>query len=384
MMVRNESAWIARTIASVAPAVDRVVVVDTGSTDDTVALARAAGAEVSFFPWCDDFSAARNASIDAAQGSDWVLIVDADHLLGPGTAETIRAAAQAGQHQAYRLPTHEAKSVESIPEDVVSGKKRRGRPWHPVALMRRVIGGEVVRYENPVHEDVMPWLLERGVDVPALGGANIVHYGGCRAVRTERGSDARNHRLLEAWRVRDPQDLTPYHYLAQEAYTFGDSKLAAEIVHEALSQPVRRRESPKVFSLFIIGAMAAIELQDLDHASRLLHAAHVHGMGAPHPDASFLRGVLCEETGDREAAIAYYTESIRLDAETWSSMQLAGSTTWAPWHRMGVCLYELGRLDDAMVAVNRALAHEGDGYEGEAREDSVRLRDAIVQAKGAA
>jgi glycosyltransferase involved in cell wall biosynthesis len=86
MIARNESRCIARALHSVRPWVDAMWVLDTGSQDDTVAIAQAHGAQVAHFTWCDDFSAARNAALALSQ-ADWVLVLDADEwLAGPGLA----------------------------------------------------------------------------------------------------------------------------------------------------------------------------------------------------------------------------------------------------------------------------------------------------------
>ena len=77
MIARNEAARIVRALASARNHVDELVVLDTGSTDATVALARSAGARVGRFDWCDDFSAARNAALELAD-ADWNVIIDAD------------------------------------------------------------------------------------------------------------------------------------------------------------------------------------------------------------------------------------------------------------------------------------------------------------------
>jgi glycosyltransferase involved in cell wall biosynthesis len=69
MIVRNEAPRIVRALASVSHCVDEMVVLDTGSTDATVALARSAGARVGHFDWCDDFAAARNAALNRAAGA---------------------------------------------------------------------------------------------------------------------------------------------------------------------------------------------------------------------------------------------------------------------------------------------------------------------------
>ncbi len=383
MIVRNEARWIGGAIASAREAADEVVVVDTGSTDETREIAETAGARVERFAWCDDFSAARNASIDAARG-DWVLIVDADHRLAEGAAAIIRAAAKAGAHDAYRLPTHEAMDESDATADVVSGKRRRGLPWHPTALMRRQIGGERVRYENPVHEDPLPWIVAHSTrDVPALDRADVVHYGGCKTTRAARGSDVRNRTMLQRWLESEPWNLTPYHYLAQDAFASGDSAKTAAIISTALSQPARKSEASKILSLAILGAMCSIDLDENDRAATFLRVANERANEA-HPDVRFLEGTLAEQVGSYEKAIVHYTRALSLAGQRWSYVALAGATSWASAHRIAACYLALGRPDDALDYVDRALACEGDGYEGAAREESVRLREAIVQEKGAA
>jgi glycosyltransferase involved in cell wall biosynthesis len=79
-IVKNESANLARCLESVRPFVDEMVVVDTGSTDDTVAIAQSYGATVHSFSWCDNFAVARNYACSQVSG-DWILVLDADEEL---------------------------------------------------------------------------------------------------------------------------------------------------------------------------------------------------------------------------------------------------------------------------------------------------------------
>ena len=86
MIARNEAERIGRALRSVRPHVDAMVVLDTGSSDDTAAIAAECGAKVHSFDWCDDFAAARNAAL-ALSGADWNLVLDADEWLEePGEA----------------------------------------------------------------------------------------------------------------------------------------------------------------------------------------------------------------------------------------------------------------------------------------------------------
>ena len=81
MIARDEARGIERCLRSAAAVVDEMWVLDTGSVDDTPALARNCGAQVSHWDWCDDFSAARNAAL-ALTGCDWRLVLDADEWIG--------------------------------------------------------------------------------------------------------------------------------------------------------------------------------------------------------------------------------------------------------------------------------------------------------------
>ena len=79
-IVKDEAKVIEGMLASVEGLVDEIVIVDTGSTDATVQVASAHGANVQHFEWCNDYAAARNFSVSFAK-SDWILVLDADERL---------------------------------------------------------------------------------------------------------------------------------------------------------------------------------------------------------------------------------------------------------------------------------------------------------------
>jgi len=95
MIVRDEERVLGDCLQSIKPYVDEMIVVDTGSTDRTVEIAREHGAKLFEFPWCHDFSAARNESLKHATG-DWILWIDADDTIPPECGEGLaKLAAQA-------------------------------------------------------------------------------------------------------------------------------------------------------------------------------------------------------------------------------------------------------------------------------------------------
>ncbi len=82
MIVKNEEQFIEGCLESVKNVADQIIILDTGSTDKTVEIAKKYNVEVHYFKWCDDFSKARNESIKYATG-DWILWFDADERLMP-------------------------------------------------------------------------------------------------------------------------------------------------------------------------------------------------------------------------------------------------------------------------------------------------------------
>lgn len=67
MIVRDSARTLGACLESIAPWVDEMIVIDTGSVDETREIAQLAGAQVYEFPWCDDFAAARNESLRLAR-----------------------------------------------------------------------------------------------------------------------------------------------------------------------------------------------------------------------------------------------------------------------------------------------------------------------------
>ncbi|MEK8034661.1 glycosyltransferase [Ideonella sp. DXS29W] len=192
MIVRNEAERIGRALASVLPYVDEVLVLDTGSTDDTVRLAQAAGARVEHFEWVDDFSAARNAALDAA-GADWHVVIDADEWLVEG------ADALDGLRQ---LAPDVVGAVRIDSVDDHGAAEQQVTSW-----ISRVLPGPV-RYAGRVHEQPQHQHPVRRMPI-SFGHDGYRH----EALKTKAG---RNRRLLERDVANRPGDAYAWYQLGKD------------------------------------------------------------------------------------------------------------------------------------------------------------------------
>lgn len=141
MIVRDEETVLPQALASIRELADRVVIVDTGSQDATVDIARAAGAEVYHHSWSDDFAAARNFSLGLAQG-DWVLVLDADEVVVPEALPLLMA------FKAWRLPIRTAFSMTQ--QHVLPAQRSA-----TAQVLRLFRADSDLRFRGPIHEQLV-------------------------------------------------------------------------------------------------------------------------------------------------------------------------------------------------------------------------------------
>jgi len=113
MITKNEEAELPSCLASVKEIVDEIIVIDTGSTDKTIDIAKKEGAIVQNFKWQNDFASARNVGLEIATGK-WILILDADESLSKEDANRIKSLLHTPMVEGYLfyIVTH-LKNVET-------------------------------------------------------------------------------------------------------------------------------------------------------------------------------------------------------------------------------------------------------------------------------
>jgi tetratricopeptide (TPR) repeat protein len=242
LIARNEEAHLSKLLSSVHAAVDEIILVDTGSTDRTVEIARSYGARVIEFPWRDDFAAAKNVALRHAT-SDWVLHLDADMSLPQGHAHRIRRAVASGRARAYLLQIRSpAYGSPGLYEAV----------FHPWLFENR----PEIRFEGTIHERILPSLLAQGM-MPMRTDIVVDHVG-----YTDPGllkeKVQRNLNLLEKRRAEGDDDLSLPFYLAQAYLGLGRYAEAVAELGRFIRRPAEVRVLlPTAYCHLVSAHMAA-------------------------------------------------------------------------------------------------------------------------------
>ena len=156
MIVKNESEWIEKCINSVNGLAEQIIVVDTGSSDNTVGIAKRLGAEVYHFEWNDDTSAARNDGIMRATG-DWILVLDADETIARQDFGEVRELAQSTEFDGFSLvqrnytnDTYREDFLWAVNDPYEESRSFTG--WVPRLIVRLFRNKREIRFEGVAHE----------------------------------------------------------------------------------------------------------------------------------------------------------------------------------------------------------------------------------------
>lgn len=195
MISKNEEANIERCLKSVQCIADEIILADTGSTDNTVEIAKSLGAKVVNHKWNNDFSAARNASLKEAT-KDWILFLDCDEEMTEEEALKFKALLQQNDsHEAFYL-----RLVNIISDTVVSD----------AIVLRAFKNRPEYRFKGKMHEQVITVIQEMyGIDSIGETPIQILHYGYDPNIVDTSKKSRRNLDILLSY---DEKDKDGYYY----------------------------------------------------------------------------------------------------------------------------------------------------------------------------
>ncbi len=343
MIVRNEAERLEACLASVAGFVDEMVLLDTGSSDATVAIAERCGAVVHHLPWPGDFAPARNAALQHVSG-DWVLVLDADEqLLGEARPTLLELMAQPDL-LVVNLLRHERGARQS-PYSSVSRLFRR----HPAIHWSRA-------YHSQIDDSVLALLQhEPHWHIADCGVPALVHDGYRPELLASGDKAARLRQAMEAELARSPGDPYACAKLGSLEVSEGSTERGIALLEQGLAR-CPEDAAPERFELLLHLAMAEAPRQPqravalYRQALALPLAARVT-LGAQLNLASLLQELNPQGTAAAAACLEEAAALCHQAVATAPELALG-------WAQLGLVERRRGRLLPAIAAYRQGLERD--------------------------
>lgn len=249
MIVRNEALHLPKCLTSIEGLADEIIIVDTGSTDNTKQIAQSFGAQVFEEPWQDDFAKARNHSISKAKGR-FLLWLDADDLVPKSSHPAIRELVAKKESAAYTC----------IIDNLYEG--RSGQSFRQIRLFPNQAN---LVFEGRIHESLSSGIKRAGL--PLLSSnIRITHTGYDKASDRE-VKTRRNYALLQTEYASTPTDPAVLMELGNTCFQLKEYALALNWYQKLDKIPSLREKQKDIFdSLPTLIGMVFFETNQLNEA----------------------------------------------------------------------------------------------------------------------
>jgi tetratricopeptide (TPR) repeat protein len=349
MIVRNEARALARCLSSVSGAVDRIVIGDTGSTDETISIAQSFGAEILSVPWTGDFAAARNSVLRNCR-CDWVLVLDADEMLDAEGATQLSSLIQQPGPAAYDIwrwnyvrETNSRSGEEGALPNPCRIEESRPFPAYVKSFNTRLFRRHPdIFFERPVHETVVHRL--QALALPIASAPFVIHhFGQAEDSKSERAQKNEVYHQIGLRHLQaNPDD-------ARTCFELGLGELEHfKRPETALSLFLRVLEiNPEDLNALLFAGICLVRIQRYTEALRLFSCATALGSNSI---------VLYESMGDAHFHQQQHTQAL----SAYENAILRGSVSALVLAKWGICKLYTGRLEQGLEALRQALQRDPD------------------------
>lgn len=339
MIVKNEENNIERALSWGKGIVWEQIVVDTGSTDRTVELAEKMGAKVFYFPWQDDFSAAKNFAVSKASG-DWIAFLDADEYFPLKETKKLMSLLERFDKKGYYAVMTSLLQVREGEKIYAGGSQAR--------LFKRTEG---LLYRNRIHEELSLHgepILPYAADATEL--LAIYHTGYSASDDQSKRKGERNVRLLLMELKEQPENYHLMCYLGDSYLAGKEPKEAKKWYYRAIKRMPERLNDQDVLSAMTFWKLMIILVDENDERALFeLYEKAVRRL-PQESDFDFILGRFFAKKNKFEKAVFHLKRCLSL-LETYgntnSGMLVTGELP-GTWELLALSCYQTGALGECV------------------------------------
>lgn len=336
MIVKDEADCINACLESVKGLVSEIIIIDTGSTDQTIEICENHGAKVYTYKWKNDFADARNYGLSFSTG-DWILWLDADEELDASKKANIPEILNNTNAHLLALPVlnYFGKTTPVDKNNV-----------YLIYQLRLFRNHKNITFHNRIHETPLLSLNVTDKDIKDIP-VSIHHYGYLQEVTDKKQKGQRNIRLLEK-EMSDPAH-SPWieYHLASEFYRQEKYQQAFQYVNKSILLFLQKDQKPPSL-LYKLKYTILIETNSLEGAWPSIEKAIL--LYPDYVDLHFYMGYILYKIGNYATALQAFEKCLELGDHHTKYLVLKGTGSFKAWRYKGLCLEQLGKKNEAQEA----------------------------------
>jgi GT2 family glycosyltransferase/tetratricopeptide (TPR) repeat protein/SAM-dependent methyltransferase len=353
MIVRDNARTIEACLRSIRPWVDEMVVVDTGSQDETPQIAERLGAHVYHFSWCDSFSAARNESLRHARGA-WLFWMDSDDTINAANGRKLRDLVAGATDPAilgYVVQVHCPGPGEDGRADVTVVDHLK--------LFRNL---PELRFEGRIHEQVLPSIRRAGGQV-GWTDLFVVHSGYDHSPEGQERKKQRDLHLLRLELQEQPDHPFTLFNLGMTYADIGQYEEATGYLRRSIERSGEGESHLRKAYALLVHCHA--QLQRPDEAWEIC----TRGLRLFPRDAElqFRKGILLHAAGRLPESVQAYQELLATDEDRHFASLDRGIRGFKARHNLALVYEDMGdlaRAEEEWRLVVEEVAHYRPGWRG--------------------
>lgn len=339
MIVKNEERHISRCLSSVQDITDDIVIVDTGSQDNTKAICESFNARVFDFQWENDFSKARNYGLQHAEG-DWILMLDADEELDQDTGSFLTSLLH------DELPNCGLLKIVNY-----TGKQLDENEAFESMQPRFFKNSQGLYYQGRIHENITCANEEDNKAFFTLPCV-IHHYGYLEQEEKVKQKHKRNISILNEELSQENPDPWLVYHLASECYRIKDYEKALHLVNGSIFQFLSEKRMPPSL-LYYLKYTILLELKRYEEAER-----GIDKVLRLYPDYSnlyYYKGLVLYHLKKYRAAIKAFESGTQIQKENAGHHILKGAADFRAFYYIAKCHAKLNHDMTAIAYAKKSV-----------------------------